>query len=36
MGHFAHIGVTRGVIQHAQVFRDRRAGQRLVRGRQCQ
>ena len=36
MRHVAHLGVARGVIEHAQVFGDRRAGQRLVRRRQRQ
>ena len=36
MRHIAHVGVARGVIEHAQVLRDRRAGQRIMRGRQRQ
>ena len=36
MRHVAHIGVARGVIEHAQILRDRGAGQRLVRRRQRQ
>ena len=34
--HVAHIGVARGVIEHAQIFGDRRAGQRLMGRRQRQ
>ena len=36
MGHVAHLGVARGVIQHALVLRDRGPGQRLMAGRQRQ
>ena len=36
MGHVAHVGVARGVVEHAQILGDRRAGQRVVRGRQRQ
>ncbi len=36
MRHFAHVGIARGVIEHAQVFRDRRAGQCFVVRRQRQ
>ncbi len=36
MRQLAHIGIARGVIEHAQVFGDRGAGQRVVRGRQRQ
>ena len=36
MRHVANLGIARRVIEHAQVLGDRRAGQRLVRGRQRQ
>ena len=36
MGHVAHLGVARGVIEHAQILGDRRAGQRLMPRRQRQ
>ena len=34
--HIAHVGIARGVIEHAQIFGDRRAGQRVMTGRQRQ
>ncbi len=36
MRHLAYIGIAGGVIEHAQIFRDRCAGQRFVGGRQRQ
>ena len=36
MRHVAHLGVARGMVEHAQVLGDRRAGQRLMARRQRQ
>ena len=36
MRHVAHVGIARGVIEHAHVFGDRRARQRLMLRRQRQ
>ena len=32
MRHVAHLGVARGMVEHAQILGDRRAGQRLMVG----
>ena len=36
MREIAHLAVARGMIEHALVLGDRRAGQRLMRGRREQ